>query len=387
MTRRMQQIQAPIIPIVGQWIRETPGTISLGQGIVYYPPPPEAKAHISSFFDKAQNHHYQAVHGIPPLLAAIQQKLLDENSMSVGSSQRIVVTAGGNLAFSNAIFGITDPGDEVIVPTPYYFNHEMAITMAGCKPVPVLVDEQYQLRLNAMERAITPKTKAIVTVSPNNPSGVVYSEADLRRVNQMCKDHGLYHIHDEAYEYFTYDGVEAFSPGSIENSESFTISLFSLSKAFGFASWRIGYMVIPEDLFESIRKIQDTQLICAPVISQYAAIGALEAGRAYCQSKLGPIVEAREQFLHAFKKLEEWIDVPKSSGAFYFLMRIKGEHSSNELAEKLVRQHKVAVIPGSTFGLHQGCYLRVAYAALEAEKLNEGINRLVYGLKSELTSK
>ncbi|MEM7370177.1 MAG: pyridoxal phosphate-dependent aminotransferase [Bacteroidota bacterium] len=384
MSKRMERIQAPIIPIVGQWIKETPGTISLGQGIVYYSPPPQAKEKIQTFFQHPHNHHYQAVHGISPLLEAIRLKLHTDNKIDLSEAQKIVVTAGGNFAFSNAIFAIADPGEEIIVPTPYYFNHEMAITMAGCRTVEVMVDDNYQLRLDAMEAAITPKTRAILTVSPNNPSGVVYPETDLRAVNALCRKYGLYHIHDEAYEYFTYDGVEAFSPASIPDSESYTISLFSLSKAYGFASWRIGYMVIPSNLFEAIRKIQDTQLICAPVISQYAALGALEAGKAYSLSKSGPIRAARQQFLQAFSELEGLIDVPESAGAFYFLMRVRSQKSSNELAENLVRKHKIAVIPGSTFGLHQGCYLRIAYASLKEDLLEEGIQRLVKGLKAEL---
>src|SRR6185369_12263196 len=128
--------------------------------------------------------------------------------------------------------------------------------------------------------AITAKTRAVVTISPNNPTGAVYSEAALCEVNQICGERGIYHISDEAYENFTYNGARHFSPASVAGSEAHTISLFSFSKAFGFASWRIGYMVMPENLFVPVKKIQDTILICAPVISQYAACGALKAGAA-----------------------------------------------------------------------------------------------------------
>lgn len=384
MSHRMQQVQAPIIPIVGQWIKETPGTISLGQGIVSYPPPPEAKHAIQQFFEQPRNHHYQAVHGIPPLLEAIQEKLALDNQMQLTDEQRIVVTAGSNLAFNNAILAIADPGDEIILPAPYYFNHDMAISMASCKTVPVLVDDAYQLRLDAMEAAITPRTKAIVTVSPNNPSGVVYPESDLRAVNALCKKYGLYHIHDHAYEYFFYEGEELFTPGSIEDSSAYTISLFSLSKAYGFASWRIGYMVIPRDLFESVRKIQDTVLICAPVISQHAALGALQAGKAYCDAQKAPILKARRTLLDAFQDLGEWCEIPQANGAFYFLLRLHTQKTATDVAEQLVRKHQIAVIPGETFGLHQGCYLRIAYGALDQDRLEKGIDRLVSGLRKEI---
>ena len=125
-----------------------------------------------------------------------------------------MVTAGANMAFMHAVLAITEPGDEVILPVPFYFNHEMAIEMAACKAVRVPTDSQYQLRLDAIREAITPRTRAIVTISPNNPSGAVFTEASLREVNALCRERGLYHIADEVYEYFTYGSARHVSPGS-----------------------------------------------------------------------------------------------------------------------------------------------------------------------------
>lgn len=378
---RMQAVQAPIIPIVAEWIRQSPGTISLGQGVVSYGPPPSAAAQIARFLDDPQNNKYKPVVGIPELLELLAEKLRDENSVPAGQESDVIVTAGGNMAFINAVIAITDPGDELILQTPYYFNHEMAVTMASCRPVLVSTDDQYQLRPDAIARAITSKTRAVVTISPNNPTGAVYSEASLREVNRICRERGLYHIHDEAYENFTYDGAQHFSPGSIPDSASYTISLYSLSKAYGFASWRIGYMVAPTHLLESIRKIQDTILICAPVISQYAAIGALQAGRSYCDEKLAPIREVRRVVINALAELKGICTVPKADGAFYFLLRLNKKADPMQLTERLIREHRVAVIPGTAFGMTDACYLRVAYGALEKETAAEGIGRLVKGLK------
>lgn len=377
----MQAVQAPIIPIVAEWIRQNPGTISLGQGVVSYGPPPSAAAQIARFLGDPQNNKYKPVVGIPELLELLAEKLRSENGLPVGQGNDVIVTAGGNMAFMNAVLAITDPGDELILQTPYYFNHEMAVTIAGCRPVLVSTDDQYQLRPDAIARAITAKTRAVVTISPNNPTGAVYSEASLREVNRLCHERGIYHIHDEAYENFTYDGAKHFSPGSIPDSASYTISLFSLSKAYGFASWRIGYMVAPAHLLESIRKIQDTILICAPVISQYAAIGALQAGRAYCDEKLAPIREVRRIVLNALSELKGIATVPKADGAFYFLLRLNRKADPMQLTERLIREHHVAVIPGTAFGITDTCYLRVAYGALEKDTAAEGIGRLVEGLK------
>lgn len=379
----MHTVQSPIIPVVGELIRQNPGTISLGQGVVSYPPPPAAIEQLAAFLSQPDNHKYQAVQGIPPLLEVIAQKLQAENGMDL-SGREIVVTAGSNMGFLNAVLAVTQPGDEMILQTPYYFNHEMAIAIAGCRAVLVPTDANYQLQLEAIEQAITERTRAIVTVSPNNPTGVVYPEADLRQVNQLCRDHGIYHIHDETYEYFVYDEAKHFSPGAIAGSAEYTISLYSLSKAYGFASWRIGYMAIPSQLLTAIMKIQDTNLICPAVISQYAAVGALQTGVDYCQSQIQAIAEVRSLLLKHLEPIRERCAIPPAKGAFYFLLNLPSSMDALDLVKQLIQEYNVAAIPGTTFGLLNGCYLRVAYGALQKETASVGIERLVKGLQAIL---
>ncbi|HYW20149.1 MAG TPA: pyridoxal phosphate-dependent aminotransferase [Nodularia sp. (in: cyanobacteria)] len=381
LTSRMQAVQSPIIPVVGELIQNSPGTISLGQGVVSYNPPPEAIEILSQFLGESSNNLYKAVEGIPPLLAALAVKLQTFNEIAINQDNCIVVTAGSNMAFMNAILAITSPGDEIILNTPYYFNHEMAIAMADCRAVLVATDENYQLRPEAIAQAITTKTRAIVTISPNNPTGVIYTAAALQQVNQICGTHGIYHISDEAYEYFTYNGVKHISPGAFSGSREYTISLYSLSKAYGFASWRIGYMVIPQHLFVAVKKIQDTILICPPVISQYAALGALQANPEYLQKNIGAIAQVREIVIDALKPLEGLCSIASANGAFYFFLKINTQIDAFELVKKLIQEHQIAVIPGTTFGMTQGCYLRVAYGALQKDTAKEGIERLVQGLQ------
>ncbi|MFC1762743.1 pyridoxal phosphate-dependent aminotransferase [Planctomycetota bacterium] len=383
---RMQQVQTPIIPIVGQWIRQHPGTISLGQGIVAYGPPPPARERLDGFFDQLGVHRYHPVNGIPPLRERLGQKLHQENGIVLSEDGQsdgygLCVSAGANMAFMNTVMAITDPGDQILVLRPFYFNHEMAIQMAGCTAVVVDTDASYQPVLARIADSITPRTRAVVTISPNNPTGAVYPEATLRAINTLCRRRGIFHIHDEAYEYFTFDGVAHFSPGSIAGSEDYTISLFSLSKAYGFAGWRIGYMVFPQRLEESIKKVQDTLLICPPVVSQVAALGALEAGRDYCQQNQPSIQESRELVWEGLQQIPDLCTVPRPQGAFYYLPKIKTSRSGMEVAECLVREFKVAVIPGEAFGLKQGCYLRISYGALDTATAGEGVARLVCGLK------
>ncbi|MDF0553431.1 pyridoxal phosphate-dependent aminotransferase [Kamptonema sp. UHCC 0994] len=382
---RMDAVQSPIIPVIGEMIRQCRGTISLGQGVVYYGPPTTAFDRIPEFLADPENHKYKPVQGIPPLLEAIEAKLKADNGIEINSKNCIVVTAGSNMAFMNAILAITSPGDEIIIQSPYYFNHEMAIMMANCHPVVVAMDENYQLQLNAIAQAITHKTRAIVTISPNNPTGAVYPLEALHKVNEICRQYGIYHISDEAYEYFTYNGVKHFSPAAFPDSSKHTISLYTLSKAYGFASWRIGYMVIPEHLFGAVKKIQDTILICPPVISQYAALGALQSGKIYCENHVNLIGLVREFAINQLGQLSDFCTIPLADGAFYLMLKVETQLSTMELVEKLIREYGVAVIPGTTFGMNNGCYLRVAYGSLDKETATIGIGRLVQGLRAILT--
>ncbi|MDD1613065.1 MAG: aminotransferase class I/II-fold pyridoxal phosphate-dependent enzyme, partial [Methylococcaceae bacterium] len=313
------------------------------------------------------------------LLELIEAKLHCENSIDCTSGYRVMVTAGSNMAFLNVLLAIADPGDEIILPLPYYFNQEMAVRMLNCKPVAVPTDAYYQLQLDALRAAITEKTRAIVTVSPNNPSGAVYPEAALRAVNQLCKEHGLYHMSDEAYEYFTYDNARHFSPGSISDAEQHTISLYSLSKSYGFASWRVGYVVFPEALLPSLLKVQDTNLICPPLITQYAAIGALETGLSYCKTRLLQLAKIRTQVTAQLQTLNG-VQIVATEGAFYLLLKLDTGKNDLQLVKSLISKFKVAVIPGCAFGLDDGCYLRVSYGMLDEATANIATQRLVEGL-------
>lgn len=379
-SQRMNVVQSPVIAVVGQLVRDHPGCISLGQGVVHYGPPPGVAESVARLAGEPHVHRYHSVDGVPELHAALTAKLAAENGITVGGESRLVVTAGGNMAFVNAILAVADPGDEIVIVSPYYFNHEMAITMFGCRPVAVPCTADYQLDVAAIRRAIGPRTRAVVTISPNNPSGAVYAPDDLAAVNRLCREAGIFHISDEAYEYFVYDDARHFSPGSLSESSGHTISLFSLSKAYGMAGWRVGYMVVPERLLLAVRKIQDTNLICPPILSQLAARAALDVGPAYCRGHIAQLAEVRHMVLERLHPLRAFCQTSVSAGAFYFLLRVDTPLAPMQLVERLVREFGVAVIPGTTFGLAEGCHLRLAYGALDKQTVAEGIGRLARGL-------
>lgn len=386
-SQRVAAVDAPIIPIIAALVRDNPGTISLGQGVVNYGPPREAVNALPALMQDNLLNKYQSVLGLGGLIEAIKHKLVHDNHIKVDRDSMVMVTAGSNMAFLNAVLAVSDPGDEFILPTPFYFNQEMAIRLCGCVPVLVPTFEDWQLDVAALEAAITPKTRAIITVSPNNPSGAVYSEAALTAVNTLCANKGLYHFCDEAYESFTYEGTTHFSPASLAGAEKHTLSFFSLSKNFGMASWRVGYVVFPAPLAEAMNKVQDTNLICPPVISQLLATEVLKRGTSWITPKIQALSLVRNDVHHALASLGDLVAFPRTTGAFYVLMRLPplaAGQSPMDFTHFMARQHKVVTIPGFAFGLTdqtQGNYQRLSYGALDAASVNEGVNRFISAVR------
>lgn len=383
-SNRINGVQTPIIPTIAAMVRANPGTISLGQGVVSYGPPADAVAALPSLMADPALNKYQAVTGIAPLVDAIKGKLLAENGYRVDGQSEIMVTAGSNSAFLTAVLAIADPGDELILPTPYYFNQEMAIRMCGCTPVLVPTRSDWQLDVDALARAITPRTRAIVTLSPNNPTGAVYPEQDLRAVNALCAQHGIYHFSDEAYEYFTYEGARHFSPASIPGAHEHTLSFYSFSKNYGMASWRVGYVVYPLALSEAMNKVQDTNLICAPVASQLLAAESLKKGRAIIDPQIDALARVRRTVHESLATLDDLVEFPRTEGAFYVLMKLPGVDDALAFNRTMVERHKVATIPGFAFGLTDtktANYQRLSYGALDAASVAEGVQRFVAAVK------
>ncbi len=382
-SKRIAAVADPVIPVIASLIAENPGTMTMGQGVVGYSPPPEIWAHIDTFRAQPRNHIYQDVDGIPELRDALRAKITRDNRINVQDSE-VIVTSGSNMAFLHVVLAIADPGDDIIIISPYFFNHEMALQFANVNPVVVPADANYAPDLEALKKAITPRTRAIVTVSPSNPTGAVYPEELLRAVNALCAAHGLYHISDEAYEYFTYDDHQHYSPASASGATGHTISLFSFSKSYGFASWRIGYMLVPRPLYQPLLRIQDTNPICPPVVSQFAALGLLESGVEFVRASMQPLIAARAYCMQELQKYDDMLAVASPAGAFYFYIKLLAGGDSMQIAKALIEQYKIAVIPGAAFGDVTDCTFRISYGAVNREHLAEGMDRLIRGLQAQI---
>ena len=386
-SKRVAAVDAPIIPTIARLVREHPGTLSLGQGVVNHGPPSEAVARLSDLLSDSQLHKYQSVFGLPEFLASLEKKLATDNGIAITPENQVMVTAGSNMAFLNATLVVSEPGDEIILPRPFFFNQEMAIRLCGCVPVTVPTKSDWQLDVDVIKSALTKRTRAVVTVSPNNPTGAVYDEASLTAVNRLCAEHGIYHFSDEAYESFTFDQTSHFSPASLPGAGAHTFSFFSLSKNYGMASWRVGYAVFPVALTEAMSKVQDTNLICPPVISQLLANEVLKYGEPWLQPKREALAAVRQNVHEMLGTLPGLIEFPRTTGAFYVLMRLPAlaaDQTAMDFIRFMVDRHRVITIPGFPFGLNdptQGNYQRLSFGSLDADSVSQGVSRFLEAVR------
>ena len=373
-------------------MRRRADCLSLAQGMVSWGPPvavhEAVNAALNAEASRASLDRYGPMEGDPELLDAVRQELAGRYRLDLDGAV-LLITAGSNMAFNAIAQVILDPGDEVILPLPWYFNHAMAVQLAAGVPVGVpagLVPDPERLAA-----AITPRTRAIVTVSPANPSGVVIPGRVLAAINQLCFERGLFHISDEAYAAFVHGSVPHQPPGRIRGSGGHTITLHSFSKAYGMAGWRLGYAAVPRQLLAGLAQVQDTVMICPPRLTQRAALAALAAGPDWIAPRVASLEERRRLVLESVASARSQglpITLPiVPDGAFYALLSCTTPLSGEALVEHLVLDHGVAALPGEAFGLGGGegpSLLRLSYGMLEPPLLAEALDRLLMGLRQLL---
>jgi len=357
--------------------RQGAHVISLGQGVPGFPIVSGAIEMARQALEEADTHVYSGDAGLLPLRQALSATLPQENGAEVDPQTEIIITAGANQAFVLALLTLLEPGDKVLLPSPFYFNHEMAVRIVGGSPVEVPLSEEtgFQLRMEDLEPYLDTAPRALVIVSPNNPTGAVYQPEELRRIAEALASREITIISDETYRHFVYDGAEHFSPPSIPEIRCQVITLGSFSKSFSMTGWRVGYVVAEPDFIGEALKVQDSMLVCAPVISQKAALGGL-GEPAVEISRRREILDQRRRFL-----IQRLAQIPRltwhpTRGAFYAFARVEGCTDSAALAEQILETVHVVTVPGSVFGRHGEGYLRLSYGSVELADLEEACDRL-----------
>jgi aspartate aminotransferase len=331
-----------------------------------------------------KNHRYTPAAGLPELREAIAAKTLRDSGLEISPSQ-VVVTNGGKQAVYQAFATLLDPGDEVLVPTPYWTTYPEAIKLAGGVQVDVFAgsDQNYLVTVEQLEAARTPRSKVLLFVSPSNPTGSVYSPEQTKAIGEWAEEHGLWVISDEIYQNLTYDGVRAVSiVEAVPALADRTILVNGVAKTYAMTGWRLGWMVGPADAIKAASNLQSHLSSNVSNISQRAAIAALNGPQDAALAMRDAFDRRRKLIVGELNKIPGMI-TPTPQGAFYVYPDVSGllgrtwggvtPTTSLELADLILDQAEVAAVPGEAFG--PSGYLRFSYALGDAPLL-EGIQRL-----------
>ncbi len=318
---------------------------------------------------------YTSNRGLKSLRDNLSQYLGAHYGLHYDADREMIITTGVSEALDIAIRAITDPGDEILVTEPIYVSYAPCVALAGGVPVPVPCREQDRFRVtpDAIMERITGKTKALILNFPNNPTGAVLGRDDLRMIADIACDHDLLVISDEVYAELTYDGPHA-AVATIEGLRERTITLNGFSKAYAMTGWRVGYLCAPEPICDAALKIHQYVMLCAPVMGQIAANEALKNGEEEKDRMVSEYRVRRNTFVNDLNRIGLPCHVPE--GAFYAFPSVEGTGLSDlEFAEQLLKEERVAVVPGSVFGETARGHLRCAYA-VSRSNLKEAVSRM-----------
>jgi aminotransferase len=319
---------------------------------------------------------YTSNFGMLELRRRIAGQLESFYGVTYDPTQEIIVTAGVSEALDLAIRAIVDPDDEVIIPEPSYVSYAPCVVFAGGNPVmvPTSADQGFAVSARQIAAAITPRTRAILLGFPNNPTGAAVSRSELAAIVRLAVEHDLLLISDEIYSRLVYDGWEHTCVASLPGAWERTILLNGFSKSYAMTGWRIGYAAAPPDILEAIMKVHQYGLLCAPTMAQHAAVEALDHGEADVQEMLSKYARRRQMFIEGLNQIGLPCNWPQ--GAFYAFPSIAGIGlTSDQFAEQLLYQEKVAVVPGGAFGPSGEGHVRMCYAT-SYEKLEEALRRI-----------
>lgn len=366
-------------------VSEMKDAISLGVGEPDFVTPWRISE--AAIYSLGQGHtHYTSNWGLMELRTLIAQYLDQRYRIRYNPKDEILVTVGASEGIDLALRALVEPGDEVLVPEPSYVSYMPGVSFAGGVPVGVVATAEQQFRLTpeALRAAITPRTKALILPYPNNPTGGIMEEQDLIAIAQVLRDTNIVVISDEIYSELTYGGRSHVSFASIPGMWERTITLNGFSKAFAMTGWRMGYACGPRELMSVMCKIHQFTMLCASTPGQYAAVEALKSGMENGYEEVSRMVRVydrrRRMMVEGFRRMG--LSCFEPLGAFYVFPSVAATGlTSQEFCERLLRQQKVATVPGTAFGASGEGHIRCSYATA-TDKIAEALSRIAAFVES-----
>jgi aminotransferase len=384
--KRVAQITVSAIKQMPVLASKVEGCISLGQGVPSFATPPFIReAVIEALRQNDAIGKYSLQPGLPALKEAIARRFLHTKGIAVNPEKELFISCGAMEAIAGGIATLIERGDEVLIPSPNYSSHIEQVLFAEGIPVfvPLIEEEGWKLDIEGFRKAVTKKTKAIVVCNPMNPTGAVFSEKELRALAEIALEKDLFVVADEAYDFLVYDDTPHFSLASLPELKKNLVACYSFSKMYCMTGWRVGYLVASDRIVNQVLKVHDAFAICAPTISQYAALAALRAtngkdgeGDKFIRDVVSALASRREITCSRLDRLSHLFTYEKPRGAYYVFPRIGlAGLSSVDLSLKLLYEAKVITVPGSGFGPTGEGHIRLSFGATEKE-LEKAFDRI-----------
>lgn len=377
-SRRVRSIRISETKLMPMIAAKVGGCVSLGQGVPSFATPGHVvDAVCRALREDPGSGKYTLQPGMPALREAVAGLLAREKGVRADPETEIAITVGAMEALLMAVLTLVERGDEVLLPSPAYASHVEQVLLAEGVPVAVpLRAADWGLDMEAMERAVTPRTKAVVLCNPSNPTGAVFPDAEVRALADFCVRHGLYLITDETYDSLVYDGPMPLSPASLPGMRERTVLVNSFSKRYALTGWRVGYACACAPIMAELLKVHDCTAICAPAPAQAAALAALTGPQEPVEAMRAALAARRELACRRLGELAPAFTCVRPGGAFYIMARYAfTDEPSLDLATRLIHEARVITIPGATFGAAGEGHLRLSYGADEAE-LDQAFDRI-----------
>lgn len=374
LSKKVQEIEPSGIRKFFDIVSEMKDAISLGVGEPDFETPWHIREEGIYSLEKGRT-FYTSNAGLKPLKEEICRYLNRRYGMVYEPAGEVMVTVGGSEAIDIGLRAMADPGDEVLIPQPSYVSYLPCVKLTGAVPVVIELKEEDRFRLTKQQLldSITDRTKILIMPFPNNPTGSIMERKDLEEIREVILEKDLYVISDEIYSELTYTGDHV-SIASLPGMKERTLMINGFSKAYAMTGWRLGYVCGPKEIISQMLKIHQYAIMCAPTTSQYAAVEALRNGQEDVEMMREAYNQRRRYLVNAFREMG--IDCFEPQGAFYVFPNIKKfGMTSDEFATSLLKQQKVAVVPGTAFGACGEGFLRVSYA-YSIENLKEALDRI-----------
>ena len=355
-------------------VSEMPDAISLGVGEPDFDTPWHIRDEGIYSLEKGRT-FYTSNSGLKELRQEIANYMKRRQNLEYDPMKEVLITVGGSEAIDIGMRVMLNPGEEVLIPQPSYVSYEPCVVLAGGVPVIINLKEENEFRLTAQELldAMTEKTKILVLPFPNNPTGAILEEKDLREIAKVCVEKDIFVMSDEIYAELTYK-EKHISIAQMPGMQERTILINGFSKAYAMTGWRLGYACGPAAIIEQMLKVHLYAIMCAPTTSQYAAVEALKNGDEDVQEMREAYNQRRRYLIHAFREMG--LECFEPFGAFYIFPSIQEfGMTSEEFATRLLKEEKVAVVPGTAFGACGEGFLRISYA-YSLENLKIAIERI-----------